>query len=70
MTAHTLTPLVELKFDLLRVTTYIPWLVGCWDKFFQLKTEMRSIEELEGSQRIPSDEFFISQVILRSPMAW
>eukprot|EP00545_Synedropsis_sp_CCMP1620_P013629 CAMPEP_0119009660 /NCGR_PEP_ID=MMETSP1176-20130426/4515_1 /TAXON_ID=265551 /ORGANISM="Synedropsis recta cf, Strain CCMP1620" /LENGTH=594 /DNA_ID=CAMNT_0006962215 /DNA_START=20 /DNA_END=1804 /DNA_ORIENTATION=- len=70
MAPYSQTPEIEMKFDFLRTTTYVPWLVQAWDKYFQLKTGMRTIDELEGPFQVPSDEFFISQVVQRTPMAF
>jgi hypothetical protein len=70
MTAHTLPPFLELQFDLARWITYVPFLLGAADNLFQLRTKMRSADELVGPYVVPSDEQLISQVLLRSPMAF
>jgi hypothetical protein len=70
MTAHTLTPALELQFDLARWITYVPFLLGAADNLFQLRTKMRSADELVGPYQVPTDAQFVSQVLLRSPMAF
>lgn len=65
-----MTPWVELKFDFARMLTYIPFLMKADDRLFSLRTGMRTADEMIGTPRLPSDETFISPVILRSPLAF
>lgn len=69
-TAYSLPPLIELQFDYGRLLSYVPFLTAASDNYFQLKHKMHSADELVGPTVVPSDEQFISQVILRSPMAF
>jgi hypothetical protein len=69
-TAFNLPPLLELQFDFGRWLSYVPYLLAANDKLFQLRTKMFSADELVGPNVVPTDEQFISQVILRSPMAF
>lgn len=69
-TAYQLTPWTELQFDFARMLTYFPYLIRASDNLFRLRHKMRSANELVGETIVPSDEQFISQVILRSPMAF
>jgi len=70
MMTYSMTPWVELKFDFARMLTYIPFLMKADDRLFSLRTGMRTADEMIGTPRLPSDETFISPVILRSPLAF
>jgi hypothetical protein len=70
MMTYSMTPLVELQFDFARMLTYIPHLFKADDRLFSLRNKMRTADELLGSPRAPTDEIFISHVILRSPLAF
>jgi hypothetical protein len=70
MMTYSMTPLMELQFDFGRMLTYIPYLMKAEDRLFSLRNKMRTADELIGSPRVPTDEMFISHVILRSPLAF
>jgi len=70
MMTYSMTPMVELKFDFCRMLTYAPFLVKADNRLFSLRTGMRTADEMIGTPRLPTDDVFISQVILRSPLAF
>ena len=70
MMTYSMTPLIELKFDIGRMLTYVPHLTKSEAKLFTLRTKMRTADELLGEQRLPSDDVFISQIIQRTPAAF
>jgi hypothetical protein len=70
MMTYSMTPLAELQFDFGRMLTYVPYLMKAEDRLFSLRNKMRTADELIGSPRLPTDEIFISHVILRSPLAF
>lgn len=67
---YTRTPKVELIFDFGRMLTYFPFLMRAKDKFFSLRNNMRTADELIGTHRIPSDNVFLSHLLLRTPVAF
>jgi hypothetical protein len=70
MMTYSMTPLMELQFDFGRMLSYVPYLMKAEDRLFSLRNKMRTADELVGSPRLPTDEIFISHVILRSPLAF
>jgi hypothetical protein len=70
MTTYSMTPLLELQFDFARMLTYVPHIFRADDRLFSLRNKMRTADELVGSPRAPTDEDFISHVILRSPIGF
>lgn len=70
MMTYSMTPWVEMKFDWGRMISYVPFLFRADDRLFSLKHKMRTADELIGKPRLPTDQDFISQVMLRSPLAF
>lgn len=70
MTTYSMTPWVELKFDFGRMLSYVPHLMKAESRLFSLRMRMRTADEMLGTPRMPTDDIFISQVILRSPLAF
>lgn len=70
MMTYEMTPWVELKFDFARMLTYFPFLLKADDRLFTLRSGMRTADEMIGTPRVPTDDIFISHVILRSPLAF
>ena len=68
--AYSLPPIVELQFDFGRMLSYLPFLMKATDNLFMFKKRMYSADELVGENVVPTDEQLISQVILRTPMAF
>jgi hypothetical protein len=69
-TAYSMPPSVELQFDFGRMLSYVPYLIAAADNLFQLRWKMFTADELVGPTVVPSDGQFISQVLLRSPIAF
>jgi hypothetical protein len=65
-----MTPLAELQFDFGRMLSYVPYLMKAEDRLYSLRNQMRTADESIGSLRVPTDEIFISHVVLRSPLAF
>lgn len=70
MMTYSMTPVAELQFDFARMLTYIPFIMKADDRLFSLRNKMRTADELIGEARVPTDEIFISHVILRTPVAF
>jgi hypothetical protein len=70
MMTYSMTPWVELRFDFGRMLSYFPFLIRSESKLFTLRKQMRSVDEILGEQRLPTDGEFISHIIQRTPLAF
>lgn len=67
---YSMTPLLEMDFDLFRMTSYVPHIIKATDNLVQYEWKMRSADELLGEMQFPTDDVFVEWLLLRTPMAF